>query len=335
MGDDAVTYDATSITVLDLPDAVRKRPGMYIGSTGERGLHQLLFEVLEPAVDAVVAGRATSVAVTLAAGGAVRVAHDGDSGDPDTLLTRFLARPRPGGRSVVMSAFGVGPCVTNALSSRLTAEVRRDGVTRRREYVRGRAVCEPAVVVGATGNGTMFTFRPDPEIFGTTECSYAVLAERFRVLAFLNRTLDISLTDERGSGEPRSEHFRFPGGTRDFVASLTETEGEFLRAGIIAFEREDPRMAGTMEVALRWTGSGTPRILGYVNSRLTSEGTHIQGFLDGMAAAEADPGRGLTAVVSVKLDDPVFEGSTRGILGNDPVRACVAEATRARLSQVP
>ncbi|MFD3465454.1 ATP-binding protein [Streptomyces sp. NPDC058682] len=363
MSDEAITYDASHIQVLEGAEAVRKRPGMYIGSTGERGLHQMLFEAADRAVNEVVTGRAGSVGVTLMADGAVRVTDDGPgipfgaAEDPDgpgleALLTDLSAGARPGDRrAVTMSLFGLGPAVTNALSSRLTAEVRREGVLRVQEYACGVAVAPPSAAGPATGSGTTITFRPDATLFGTTECSFAVLAERFRELAFLNRGLDISLTDERPPGGPQTARFRFLGGVRDFVVSLRAQPGTPVHTDVIGFEQEDPRMAGTMEVALRWCGSREERVRSFVNSMATPYGgTHEAGLRDGVAAAldayararglltAADPGigadrigEGLTAIVSVKLDHPEFVGATRGVLGNGPVRACVGEAVREHL----
>ncbi|MFE2553664.1 hypothetical protein ACFXGI_34815 [Streptomyces sp. NPDC059355] len=247
-----------------------------------------------------------------------------------------------------MSLFGVGPCVTNALSSRLTAEVRREGVHWVQEYTRGVALTPPISAGPTTRGGTTIAFWPDTDIFETAECSFAVLAERFRELAFLNRCLNISLTDERPPGGSRSVRCRFPGGARDFVAFLDAQGGESVHPDVFGFEREDPRIAGTVEVALRWRGSHEERLRSYANSEPTPYGgTHMAGFRDGVAAAvnahvrerrllaEADPdlsvdqiGDGLTAVVSVKLDRPEFSGSTRGVLGGAAMRTSVAEAVR-------
>jgi DNA gyrase subunit B len=183
------------------------------------------------------------------------------------------------------------------------------------------------------------------------ECSFTVLAERFRELAFLNRGLSISLTDERPPGGSRPLRFQFPGGVRDFVAFLDSRAGAPVHPDVIGFEREDPRMAGTVEVALRWCGSREEQVRSFANSAFTPDGgAHAMGFRDGVAAAvtayarqrmlltAADPdlgaeqiGEGLTAVVSVKLDGPEFLGATHGVLGGAAVRACVAEAVREHL----
>ena len=363
MSEEAVAYDATRIEVLEWPEAMRKRPGMYVGSTGERGVHQLVFEIAERSVRDVVAGRARSVEITLMADGGVRVTDDGpgvpveaaghtDGPGLETLLTSSTGRTGPADRRApYLGLFGVGPCVTNALSSRLTAEVRRDGTRWVQEYARGHAITEPTAAGAATGSGTTITFWPDPGIFPAVRCSSAVLTERFRELAFLNRLLDLRLTDEQSPGESRSERFRFPGGALDFVAFLDACSGTPLHSDVIGVEREDARMAGTVEVALRWSEGPGEEIRGFANSRPTSEGgTHLTGFRDGLTAAinsyargrrfltSSDPdlgtdriAEGLTAIVSVKLDQPEYLGATRGRLGGADVRACVAEAVREDL----
>ncbi|KFF98738.1 DNA gyrase subunit B [Streptomyces scabiei] len=363
MSEKAVEYDAAHIEVLEGPEAIRKRPGMYVGSTGERGLYQLLFEVADRAVNEVVAGRAGSVDVVLTPDGGVRVADDGP-GLPveaaghtggaglETLLTGMTARKAPDGRHAVhVGLFGIGPFVTNALSSRLTAEVRRDGVRWVQEYARGVAVTRPTAAGPTTGSGTTLAFWPDADVFETVQYSSTVLADRFRELAFLNRSLDISFTDERSPRESRSARFRFPGGTRDFVAFLDSRTGPPVHPDVITFEREDPRMAGTAEVALRWCAGHEEQVRSFANSQRTHEGgTHVAGFREGLTAAvnayarrrhlltAADPdldtdriGEGLTAVVSVKLDRTEFSGATRTLLGGAGVRASVAEAVREHL----
>lgn len=365
MGEEAMTYDAAHIEVLEGPEAIRKRPGMYVGSTGERGMRQLVFDVMDRAVHGVLTGHATEVDVTLCAGGVVRVADDGPgtpveaAGHPggpglEALLTQMYAGTAPFGRdSAILGAFGMGPCVTNALSSRLTAEVRRGGVRWLQEYAYGVPVSPLTPAGPATGSGTTITFRPDAGIFGTARFSYTALADRFRELAFLNRGLSISLADERAEGGSRSARFCFPDGARDFVTFLDAQAGARspLHPDVIGFEGEDPRMAGTVEVAVRWHESGEKQVRGFANSHPTlAGGTHVEGFRDGLAAAVGayarghglppsagaghgiGPGiEGLTAIVSVKLDHPEYRGATRGLLGNTVVRACVAEAVREHL----
>ncbi|MER7674950.1 ATP-binding protein [Kitasatospora sp. NPDC096128] len=360
MSEESNAYDASTIVVLEGLEAVRKRPGMYVGSVGERGLHHLVFEVAERALDEILSGTASHVEITLAADGGVRVADDGtglpvehaghsDSPALETRLTVLCAGAQPASRhSLFGGHFGVGLAVVNALSGRLTAEVRRDGARWVLEYERGVAVAPPAHTGPAGGSGTAITFRPDAEIFETLEFSFDALAERFRELAFLNRDLDITLTDDRNPAVPRAVRFRFPGGPRDHIAEQSTP----LPPDVIGFEREYSEMEGTVEVALRWCDSREERVASYANSLPTAGGgTHELGFRDGLAAAvnayarehqlltPSDPdftptqlGAGLTAVVSVKLDRPEFEGAIRDRLGNGPVRACVAEAVREHLT---
>lgn len=294
--------------------------------------------------------------------GGVRVADDGPgvpvdeaggTGGPglEDLLTRMQSGAGPGGRHDVALGFcGVGPFVVNALSRRMTAEVRREGIRWVQEYARGVAVTQLSEAGTATGSGTAIVFWPDTDIFETTELSFDTLAERFRELAFLNRSLDISLIDRRQPGESRSARFRFPEGARDFVAFIDAETAAPVLTEAIAFELEDPRMEGTVEAAFRWSGSNEERFCSFANSRPTIGGTHQLGFRDGVVAAlhayarermlltETDPGvdadrigEGLTAVVSVKLDYPEFEGATHGVLGNPPVRTCVGQAVQEHL----
>ncbi|MCX4853593.1 DNA gyrase subunit B [Streptomyces canus] len=343
-------YDVAAIEVLEGRDAVRKRPGMWIGSVGERGVLQMVWEAVGRAVNQSLPGRGG----TVDDGPGDPFEATGDTGGPglETLLTSPHAGPDPGGRHA--AAVGhprVGLCVVNALSSRLRAEVRREGVLRAQEYARGVAVAPPATVGPAAGTGTTIAFWPDTEIFETTRYSFAVLAERFRQVAFLNPGLGITLTDERPAGKARAVMFRYPGGVRDFVGALDAEAGALVHQDAIGFERENPRMAGAMEVAFLWSGSREERIHSFANSLATRQGgTHVDGFRDGVAAAvtayarrrglltPADPdpdvariGVGLTAVVSVKLDRPEFLGATVGLLGNTAVRACVGEAVQEHL----
>ena len=363
MSQESGNYDGCHIQVLEGWEAVRKRPGMYIGSTGQRGLHQLVFEVASRAVNEVLAGRATRAEIALLPDGGVRVADDGpglpfensaNGGTPglEAQLTQMGRGPARGPRYPVLDFCGVGPFPANALSSRMAAEVEREGVRRVQQYVRGVAVTPPADAGATADTRTVISFWPDPDIFETTECSFDVLAERFRELAFLNHDLDVSVTDERDPAEPRSVRFRFPGGVRDEVAFLDEGE-EHLHPDVVGFELENPRMGGTMEVALRWRGSGREQIRSFANHRPTpGGGTHVAGFHDGLKAAvnayarerslltEVDPdfssaqiGEGLIAVVSVKLEWPGFEGATRGVLVNAAVRDCVGEAVAEHLGR--
>ncbi|MFG3532243.1 ATP-binding protein [Streptomyces sp. NPDC047917] len=357
-------YDASHIQVLEGWEAVRKRPGMYIGSTREHGLRQMVFELADRAVSEVLAGRASSVDITLTPDGGVCVADDGPgvpidesegAGGPglEALLTRMQTGAGAGGRHDVTLVFcGVGPAVVNALSRRMTAEVRREGVRWVQEYARGVAATPLTEAGTATGSGTTITFWPDTDIFEATEFSFDGLEERFRELAFLNRGLEISLTDRRRPDESRSVRLRFPGGTRDFVDFLDGRTVESASMDTIAFERDEPRMAGAMEVAFRWCGCHEERVRSFANNLPTVDGTHVVGLRDGMTAAvtayareqglltATHPGfgadqisEGLTAVVSVKLDRPEFQGSTRGVLGNSEVHDCVRQAVQDHLGR--
>lgn len=351
MGDAATPYDADRITVLEWPAAVRARPGMYVGSTTRRGLHHLVFEGVEWALEEVLAGRAERVDVTLTPDDGVRVGCDGPglpvaaapheraAGQPtlEELLTRMSPWPPPRGRdSTTSSPFALGPCVTNALSAHLTAEVRRAGTRWVQEYAYGVAAAPPTAAGPAQGSGTTLAFRPDPAVFETTEVSFTQLAARFHELAALDRRLTLTLTDERPPGPPPSLRFHCPGGVRDLVTYLDTRDGAApVHPDVIAFEAHDPAMGGTVEVALRWHADPAPTIRGYANSTPLRDGTHEAGLRDGLAAALAltteEVTTGLTAVVSVKLDAPVFEGATRTTLGNPEARAAVAGATRTHL----
>lgn len=281
---EGVEYDVAAIEVLEGREAVRKRPGMWIGSVGERGVLQMVWEAVGRAVNQSLPGQGGTVDVTLTRDGGVRVADEGpgdpfettgDTGGPglERLLTSLHAGPDPGGRhTVAVGHPRVGLCVVNALSSRLRAEVRREGVLRAQEYARGVAVAPPATVGPADGSGTTIVFWPDAEVFDSTGCSFAVLAERFRQVAFLNPGLGITLTDERPAGEARAVMFRYPGGVRDFVAALAAEAGSLLHEEVIGFEREDPRMAGVMEVAFLWSGSREERMHSFANSLATRQG---------------------------------------------------------------
>lgn len=360
MSEESPTYDASAIVVLEGLEAVRKRPGMYIGSVGERGLHHLVIETAERALNEILRGTASRVEITLTADGGVRVADDGTApavghaahgdGPPlETRLTELWCGAQPADRRLLIGGyFGVGLAVVNALSSHLTAEVRRDGTHWVLEYEQGVPVGVPARTGPAEASGTVIMFRPDAEIFETLEFSFDTLAERFREIAFLNRELDITLTDDRDPAVPRAVRFRFPGGPRTHIAE----QGPPLHQNVIGFEREYSEMEGTVEVAFRWCDCRGERIASYANSvPTTGGGTHELGFKDGLSAAltayaqeqqllsPTDPeftpaqlGAGLTAVVSVKLDRPEFEGAAHNRLRNEPVRAFVTEAVREHLT---
>ncbi|MET7754217.1 DNA gyrase subunit B [Streptomyces sp. NPDC005389] len=363
MSDAADTYDASRIQVIEGLEAIRMRPGMYVGSTSRRGVHHMVFEALSEAVHEVLGRGAGSVDVTLTSDGGVRVADDGPGASfgsaggeatpgLEARLTQVYAgwELEDGRRTVSPASFRVGLSTVNALSSRLIAEVRRDGAREIQEYARGVALAPPTPAGPAKGSGTVLEFWPDADIFETTDCSYDVLVECFRAVAHLNRGLSLSLTDERPPGGAVTE--RFEGDVRDFVAFLeTTAEGGPVHPDILDFEVEDPRMAGTVEVAFRWRDSQDAVVRSFANSGPTPEGgAHVKGFRAGLAAAltayargrslltAADPdldtgrvGEGLTAVVSVKLDRVEFRGATRTLLGGAEVRSCVEEAVRVHV----
>ncbi|MFJ5886371.1 DNA gyrase subunit B [Kitasatospora cineracea] len=318
-------YNAVHIQVLEWPEAVRKRPGMYIGSTGERGLHHMAQEVLQAAANEVLSGRASRVEAVLTADSGLRVSHDGARQADLTRALTVLPTCWDGPRGRELIAWGASClAVVNALSVRLVAEEHRDGTTVRQEYVRGGLLVPPTVTGPTDRTGTTVTFHPDPEVFGTAAFDADALVGHLRELALLNRALDIVLTDER-STPPRTERLHHPAGLVDFTTRLGGDP-----AATLTVEAADERMGGTLDLALCWTGGGG--LHGFANSRRTDEqhSTHLLGFRDGLAAALGRSGlpAGLTAVVSVKLDAPEFGGATRRRLDNGPVRAGVAAAVR-------
>ncbi|MFJ5234960.1 DNA gyrase subunit B [Kitasatospora sp. NPDC088391] len=322
MSQEKHTYDAARIEVLEGLDAVRKRPGMYVGNTGERGLHGLVLTAVDRTVNEVLAGRARAVEVALLADGAVRIAHDGDSwtdlegADLAVQWERLPGRWWPYDRRCVVSWSALGLAVVNALSDRLTAQDRKGGELRSLAYEFGRAVAAPPA---DPATGAVLTFRPDPEIFPNVSLSFDTLAERLRELAFLNRELDLTLT-----GGGRFARFRSPGGLRDWLTHLC---GD--RQDIHAFEQDVPAMDGTLEVAFVRTDGPDRRIRSFVNSFPTHDGTHVEGLLDGTCT----PYEGLTAIVSVKLDRAEFGGACRDVLTSESVRSAVAEAVRRYLEE--
>ena len=252
------TYDASAITVLEGLDAVRKRPGMYIGSTGERGLHHLVYEVVDNSVDEAMAGYATEINVILQADGGVRVIDNG-RGIPvdmhpvekkpalEIVMTVLHAGGKfgDGGYSVSGGLHGVGISVVNALSTRLDVEVQRDGSFWTQNYILGVPQIPVTKGEATTSTGTTVTFYPSSEIFETTDFSFETLSTRFREMAFLNKGLILSLTDNRTghvdeTGNPISVRYHFEGGIIDFVKHLNTTKGEFHKS-IISFEAEDKK----------------------------------------------------------------------------------------------
>ena len=369
-----MSYDASAITVLEGLDAVRKRPGMYIGSTGERGLHHLVYEVVDNSVDESLAGYATTIAVTLLANGGVRVIDDG-RGIPvdehpiekkpavEVVLTVLHAGGKFGGSGYSVSGglHGVGVSVVNALSKQLDVEVRRDGFTHRQTYDHGVPTAPLAKGEAVTESGTTITFWADEEIFETTHFDFTTLSRRFQEMAFLNSGLTISLTDERvlvvvdtedddNVEQVRSVSYCYEGGIADFVRHINASKGVANPSVIyIETEAEDKRMSA--EIAMQWNTTYTESVYTFANTINTTEGgTHEEGFRAAMTTlvnkfarewgilkekdinlSGEDIREGLTAIVSVKLLEPQFEGQTKGKLGNTEMKAFVQKVVNDQL----
>jgi DNA gyrase subunit B len=349
-------YDARSITVLEGLEAVRKRPGMYIGSTGERGLHHLVQEVVDNAVDEALAGFCDRIEVTLLGDGGVRVADNG-RGIPvdehpvehrpavEVVLTTLHAGGKFDAKSYAVSGglHGVGVSVVNALSARLTVEIRRDGYAWRQSYRDSHPVAPLARGEATSEHGTTITFWPDDSIFETTEWSFETLSRRLQEMAFLNRGLAIVLTDERtghGDGEPRTVSYQYEGGISDFVRYINASKDP-VHESVIEFGDEEPGISA--EIAMQWTGAFAESVHTFANTINTAEGgTHEEGFRSALTntintyAREQklvrekderltgdDVREGLTAIIHVKLAEPQFEGQTKTKLGNTEARSFV------------
>lgn len=355
-------YDASQITVLKDLEPVRKRPGMYIGSTGPRGLHHLVWEVVDNAIDEAMAGYCTRIDVTILESGGVRVVDNGrgipvsqHSETKESALTTVLTKLHAGGKfeagayTVSGGLHGVGVSVVNALSSRLEAEIRRDGAVWTQEFERGFVLGPVVKGREAKKTGTTITFWPDTDIFTeTVEFEYEIIQTRLREMAFLNRGIEITLVDERG--EVRSDSFLYKGGLVDYIGYLNQKK-EPLHARIVEFDDTSPTME--LEVAMQWTTSYNETVLSFANNINTHEGgTHEEGFRKALTKAvndfartkgmlkEKDPNltgedirEGLTAVVSVKVREPQFEGQTKTKLGNTEVRSYVERALNQRLPE--
>ena len=343
-------YDSSQIQVLKGLEGVRKRPSMYIGSTGPRGLHHLVYEVVDNAIDEALAGFCTRVEVTLGADGSCSVLDDGrgipvdihpEQGRPgvEVVMTLLHAGGKFDRSSYKVSGglHGVGVSVVNALSEWLVVEVHQGGRIHRQRYERGDVITNLEVVASTAHTGTRVTFKPDPTIFTeTVDFSYETILHRLRELAFLNRGLYISVRDER---DDKEQVFQFEGGLESFVHFLNEGKTVLHKDPIyIVKEREGV----AIELALQYTDSYNETLLSYVNNIPTTEGgTHLVGFkqamtrvlnnygdksgvLKGDSLAGDDVREGLTSVLSVKLVDPQFEGQTKTKLGNSEVTGIVA-----------
>jgi len=344
-------YTGDQIEVLKGLEAVRKRPGMYIGNTSERGLHQLVYEAVDNAVDEALAGHATRVGVILGADGSCSVEDDGrgipvdmiaEEGLPaaEVVMTILHAGGKfgKGGYKVSGGLHGVGISVVNALSESMITRVRRNGKIYEIRFERGVTVQRLKVVGKADGTGTYQWFKPDPQVFETLDFHWDILQKRLRELAFLNRGLTITLRDERPE-EVKEKTFVFDGGIVSFVEHLNDKKDPL--HPIIATHGE--RDGVDLEIALQWADSYTESIFAYANNINTIEGgMHLLGFRTAVGStinayakkrgllkeSEAnlsvdDCMEGLTAVVSVKLQDPQFEGQTKTKLGNARVRSIV------------
>jgi DNA gyrase subunit B len=361
-----LSYDARSITVLEGLEAVRKRPGMYIGSTGERGLHHLVTEVVDNAVDEALAGFADSIEVTLLADGGVQTADNG-RGIPvdnhpvenrpavEVVLTTLHAGGKFDSQSYAVSGglHGVGVSVVNALSARLQVEIFKDGYTWRQSY----GLSEPTgpLVRGEKTDrtGTIITFWPDSTIFETTEWSFETLTRRLQEMAFLNRGLSITLTDERPehiNGEPRVDSYRYDGGIADFVRYLNASKDP-VHETVIEFADETKAEGMAVEVAMQWTQSYSESVHTFANTINTAEGgTHEEGFRAALTnivnryardqnflkekednLLGEDIREGLTAIIHIKLSEPQFEGQTKTKLGNTAARSFVQKVSNDHL----
>jgi DNA gyrase subunit B len=354
-------YGAKDITVLEGLEPVRKRPGMYIGSTGPRGLHHLVFEVVDNAVDEALAGHCDRIDVFVHPDDSVTVTDNGrgipvevmaDQGRPalEVVLTKLHAGGKFGGEGYKVSGglHGVGVSVVNALSESLVAEVKRDGKVHRQEYSRGEPLGDVEIVEKTTETGTRITFTPDPDVFEETEFDEKVLTQRLREMAFLTKGLRICFTDERADGE--QAEFFYEGGIRDFVAYVNEAKDAVHRR-IIYFEGENDQ--GRVEVAMQWNTSYVEAVFSFANNINTHEGgTHLSGFKGALTGTlnkyardkgllkekeenleGEDVREGLGAVISVKLRDPQFEGQTKTKLGNPWVRGLVEQIVNQRLAE--
>lgn len=356
-------YDASAITVLEGLEAVRKRPGMYIGSTGERGLHHLVYEIVDNAVDEALAGYCTEINVALLANGGVRVIDNG-RGIPvdihpvekkpalEVVLTVLHAGGKfgDGGYSVSGGLHGVGVSVVNALSRDLSVVVQRDGFFWEQSYKLGVPTSPVEKGVATTSTGTEVTFWPSEEIFETTDFSFEVLSTRFREMAFLNKGLTITLRDERPShvdekGEQLNVRYCYEGGIVDFVKHLNTTKG-VTHKSIIAFESEDIKHKMSLEVAMQWNTGFSESVYTFANTINTQEGgTHEEGFRTALTSlvnkfAEEwgyirrkedrltgdDIREGLTAIISIKIAEPQFEGQTKTKLGNTEAKSFTQKA---------
>ena len=348
-------YGAEKITVLKGLDAVKKRPAMYIGDIGKRGLHHLINEVVDNSVDEALAGYCTKIKIRINQDDSISV-EDNGRGIPidlhkeekksalEVVMTVLHAGGKfeKGSYKISGGLHGVGVSVVNALSESLTADIYREGQVHRQEYCRGIPTTKVSVVGTSKKTGTKITFKPDREVFQATEIEYELIADRLRELAYLNKNLEISFKDER-EGQEKHDTFKFQGGLSDFVKFLDESN-QPIHNKIITISREDGEVP--LEAALRYANAYNENILTFVNNINTVEGgTHLSGFRSALTRAMnnyaqknnlirnkkneklslsgEDFREGLTAILSIKVPEPQFEGQTKTKLGNGEVKGLV------------
>ncbi len=380
------SYGASDITVLEGLEAVRKRPGMYIGSTGERGLHHLVYEVVDNSVDEALAGYADHIEVTIQEDGGIKVVDNG-RGIPvdehptehkptvEVVMTILHAGGKFGGGGYAVSGglHGVGISVVNALSTRVNTEIRRQGYVWRMSFANGGTPITPLERGEETDEtGTTQVFYPDPEIFETVEFDFETLRQRFQQMAFLNKGLRITLTDERefatdegdeiAGGEETSDKktkghrtvtYCYEHGLRDYVEYLDSAKkSETINNEIIDFEAENDEGTMSVEIAMQWTTAYSSSVHTFANTINTTEGgMHEEGFRTALTSLVNRYGRekgiirdkddnltgddvreGLTAVISIKLTEPQFEGQTKTKLGNTEARTFVQQQVYSKLT---
>ncbi|MBO7312017.1 MAG: DNA topoisomerase IV subunit B, partial [Alistipes sp.] len=360
-------YSASNIQVLEGLEAVRKRPAMYIGDIGEKGLHHLVYEVVDNSIDEALAGYCTDIYVTINEDNSISVKDNGRGIPTDwhekegkSALEVVLTVLHAGGKfdkgsyKVSGGLHGVGVSCVNALSTLLIAEIHRGGKIYKQTYSKGAPTSQVEIVGDCEDRGTTITFKPDGSIFTlTTEYKYEILANRLRELAFLNKGIHLTLTDMRvkdEEGNPLSDHYYSEHGLSEFVEYLDATRGQKIIENIIYLDTEESGVP--VEVAMQYNDSYSENVHSYVNNINTIEGgTHLTGFRSaltrtlkkyaedsGMLAklkfdiSGDDFREGLTAVVSVKVAEPQFEGQTKTKLGNDEIAGAVNGAVAAALA---
>ena len=353
-------YDAAQIQVLEGLEAVRKRPGMYIGSTGSRGLHHLVYEIVDNSVDEALAGYCKTIKVTICKDNSIIVEDDGRGmpvdkhpkmGIPavEVIHTVLHAGGKFGGGGYKVSGglHGVGASVVNALSTHMEVEIKRNGKIYRQCYERGKTVTPLEIIGESKKTGSKTSFWPDPEIFETTVFDFDTLQHRLREMAFLNKGIKIIFKDER-EGQKRNETFHYEGGIREFVKFQNQNK-DAVHPDIIYFEVAKENCE--VEFAMQYTENYNELVMGYANNINTTDGgTHIVGFKSALTRTLNDYGKkakilkendslsgedvreGLTAIVSVKLEEPQFEGQTKAKLGNPDMRGFVETTTNENLT---